>query len=234
MNAAESEAADEVTRALVRDVGRQSVAQLGEGITRMIGETSALSRWLLTMLVALNGAGLVYCITRAAPLPAGPLGAPLPLFFGGVMVALFAAIVGLLVALPAIAAMRSALALWSEVASSGDLSDEAMAAARSVKRMGSVWMVAVALCAMAALGLFLAGVATVSDRLAASPAPAHVEAPIPAPPQNAAEPAANGAGATTMLNEAAIVPAVAAPAAAAAVRRAHSRRRVRHARRRAQ
>jgi len=127
----DNETEDAATQALVRDVGRRSVEQLGEGVTRMIGETSALTRWLLTMLVALNGAALWHCLIRTEPLGPAPA-----LFFAGAMAAILAAIVGLVVALPATGAMRAAIAVWTEVTASGTLSDEALAAARRVRRMG--------------------------------------------------------------------------------------------------
>ena len=182
----------DATRALVRDVGRRSVAQLGEGVTRMIGETSALSRWLLTMLVLINGAGLWYCLGAEA----GRFGAAPLLFFAGALVAIVAAIAGLVMALQAAGAMRAAIAVWTDVASSGALTDEALAAARRVRRMGLVWMSVIALFSLGALGLFLAGAWTAWGRTAVAEeiappaeampeaAPANAAAP---PPVNAAE-----------------------------------------------
>jgi len=184
----DNETEDAATQALVRDVGRRSVEQLGEGVTRMIGETSALTRWLLTMLVALNGAALWHCLIRTEPLGSAPA-----LFFAGAMAAILAAIVGLVVALPATGAMRAAIAVWTEVTASGTLSDEALAAARRVRRMGLVWMAAVALCALVSLGLFLAGALAVSGKLAATPAPAAAEAVPGSAPLNAAVSPDNGA-----------------------------------------
>jgi len=215
---------DEATRALVRDVGRRSVEQLGEGVTRMIGETSALSRWLLTMLVALNGAGVWYCLAHVEPGAGDLLGAAAMFFFVGALVALLAAIVGLVVAVPATGAMRAAIAVWTEVASSGALTDEALDAARRVRRMGLVWMAAIAFFAFVSLALFLGGAATVSARLGALPAAAALETEPAPTPLDAPAPSAGGAAtneAQPMAGQAAPVPAPApTPTPSPAARRA--------------
>lgn len=190
---------DEAMRALVREVGRRSVAQLGEGVTRIVGETSALYRWLLTMLAALNGAALWLCLARQQPLAADPLHRPELFFFAGLLAALLAAIVGMLFALPVARTIRGAVAHWTEVSVSGTLSDEAAASARSVRRMGSVWFVLTTLIALAALALFLLGARAFADGLAVAAAPVRIAAPKPQIPDNAAlanaaEPLSNAAG----------------------------------------
>lgn len=182
---------DEATRRLTRDVARRSVEQLGEGLTRVAGETSALHRWLLTMLVALNGAGILLCFSIRKEIAAAPLGQILLVFFAGIMTALLAALVGMLLAPLVSRSMRGAIAHWTDVSVSGDLSEDALASARAVRRAGSLWLAASSFVGLVSLALFLIGASTVGEQLffpVAKKAPVAVRIPEPTPANAAQEP----------------------------------------------
>lgn len=153
---------EEATQALVREVGRRSVERLGEGLTRTVSEASALYRWLLTMLLLINGAGLYLCIAAREAIGPGLFGQVALLFFGGAMAAILAALVSIGLTLPATASIRKAITHWTDVSVSGELSAEALVSARQVKWMGLIWLVLTSLVVLISLVLFVVG----ADRLA--------------------------------------------------------------------
>lgn len=179
----------EATGALAREVGKRGVERLGEGLTRLIGEASALYRWLLTMLVALNAGGIWLCL--AGLVPDAPVGRPmlLALFFGGVMAALLAAIAGLALMIPVTRSIRLAMAHWAEVAATGAPSEESLSSAQLVRRMGVLWLAVTSFLALVSFALFLTGAGHVADGLSPAgvavtipdPAPAEAEADLPQP-----------------------------------------------------
>ena len=128
--------------ALAREVGKQSVERLGESLGRIHGEASALFRWLLTMLAAFNGAGFWFCMNWPGALPAAAGGREtlVGLFLGGLAAAFLAGLLGLVLSMPVARAMRHAIALWTDVSVSGDLTDDALAAAhiREVEQLFKV------------------------------------------------------------------------------------------------
>ncbi|MCW2396716.1 hypothetical protein [Sphingobium sp. B8D3B] len=206
----------EEMRALGRDVGRRGVERLGAGMTRLVEETSALYRWALTMLVLLNAGGL--CLSLLARDSLGPdaLSQVALTFFGGMMMALLAALVGLALTVPLAGAMRRAMTDWTEVSLSGELSDAATTSARYVRRMGTVWIAAMGLVGLIALALFAAGALMLGERLGifgpASEPAAAVESVAP-------EAAANSTAPAIPLPDAAAPPVSAvAPASSPATR----------------
>jgi|GEM_PF-2383906 len=155
---------DAAMSALGREVGRRSVERLGTGLTRLIEETSALFRWTLTMLVLLNGAALYACISARNALGSELFEQLIRIFFGGVMAALLAALVGMILTFPVAGAIRRAITHWTDVSLSGALSDEALSAARRVRRSGVIWLAATTIIALTSLALFALGALMLGER----------------------------------------------------------------------
>lgn len=205
---------DEATRALAREVGRQSVDRLGDGLTRIIGESSALFRWLLTMLVLLNAAGLWFVVTFPPILSVDAYRGVAAIFFLGLLAAILAAVLSLIFTWPVARAMRRAITYWTEVSVSGELTDDAMLSASRVKIMSTIWLLLTSLTGAASLALFVAGATSASGGGAAISRSLDL-----LPPDELTEPADNGADGgnevADLLNQA--VPTnAAAPVAAAA------------------
>jgi hypothetical protein len=155
----------EETRALAREVGRHSVERLGDGLTRIIGETSALYRWVLTMLVLLNGGALYFALLLRETIGPERFGGALLLFFAGLLAAVGAALAGIVFTMPVARSIRRAIMVWTDVSVSGELSQEAIGSARWVKRMGAIWLSVTALIVLASLALFLWGATMIGDGL---------------------------------------------------------------------
>ncbi|MBT2185895.1 hypothetical protein KK488_02945 [Sphingobium sp. H33] len=199
---------EEATRALVREVGRRSVERLGDGLTRVAGEATALYRWLLTMLLLMNGAGIYLSIAARGAIGPALFGQVTLIFFGGAMAAILAALVSMVLTLPAAAALRKAITHWTDVSVSGELSPEALVSARQVKWTGTIWLALTSLAVLVSLTLFVVG----ADRLATHFGVLKEEAeeavaPLPAPEP----PFPNAAHSTAQSNEAAGALATPAP-----------------------
>ena len=181
-------------QALGREVGRRSVERLGSGLTRLVEESSALYRWALTMLVLLNAGGLYLSVVARESVGADMFPQIALTFFGGVMMALLAALVGLALTVPMAGSMRRALTDWTDVSMSGALSEEAMESARRVRRMGTLWLAAMSIVGLMSLAFFAAGSLMLGERLGIVGPPGQVEAVTESPeavvPVNASEPVA--------------------------------------------
>lgn len=174
---------DEATRALVREVGRRSVERLGDGLTRVVGETSALHRWLLTMLVVLNGGALYLCMGGRDAIGPELFASVMLFFFLGLMLAIGAALVAIGFTVPVAASMRKAITHWTDVSVSGELGDQALASAKWVRRIGVLWLAVTSLLVFVSLVLFLFGTALLAKRfgVVSAPAPAETVLPVPTP-----------------------------------------------------
>ena len=174
---------DEATRALVREVGRRSVERLGDGLTRVVGETSALHRWLLTMLVVLNGGALYLCMGGRDAIGPELFARVMLFFFLGLMLAIGAALVAIGFTVPVAASMRKAITHWTDVSVSGELSDQALASAKWVRRIGALWLAVTSFLVFVSLVLFLFGTALLAKRfgVVTAPAPAETVLPVPTP-----------------------------------------------------
>jgi hypothetical protein len=168
---------DQTTRALAREVGRNSVERLGDGLRRLPGEVSALFRLLLSAIFLLNVAGFWFRFSFAETIAAEHRDEVAVLFGTGAAVSLLALLVSLVLTIPLARSMRRAITHWTQVSVTGDLSDEAMADARRVKLMGTAWLGATSLVGFAALVLFVTGLQVASNDFAVftralEPAPA--------------------------------------------------------------
>ena len=206
--------------ALGREVGRRSVERLGRGLTRIVEESSALFRWMLTMLVLLNAAAIYAAISARDAMGADLFSQLVLLFFAGLMAALLAALAGMALTLPVAGSIRRAITHWTDVSLTGALSDEALASAKHVRLFGTIWLSVISAIAFVSLLLFLMGAAIMAKQFgvigtAAQETPA-LEAAITDVPANAAqtlpEPPANAASATPpVVRATSPAPRVAAP-----------------------
>ena len=191
------------TNALARDVGQRSVAQLEAGLARIMGETGANNRWLLGVLVLLNGGGIAITAGQIAWLAPEALGSAISLFVIGAALAVLAALAAALASQLLSRQIGAASAHWTQVASSGELSDDALKAAVQVRQTSQIAALGVLGVGFLSLVLFVGGALTLGSGLAApaavqpepvvapamnvgTPAPPVVE-PKPAPTQNAAQ-----------------------------------------------
>ncbi len=190
--------------ALGREVGRRSVERLGSGLTRIVEESSALYRWMLTMLVLLNAAAIYATISARDAMGAEMFSQLVLLFFAGLMAALLAALAGMALTLPVAGSIRRAITHWTDVSLTGALSDEALASARHVRLFGTIWLSVISAIALVSLLLFLMGAAIMAKQFGVIGKPAEdaptLEASIADAPANAAqalpEPQANAASVT--------------------------------------
>ena len=189
---------------LGREVGRRSVERLGSGLTRIVEESSALYRWMLTMLVLLNAAAIYAAISARDAMGAEMFSQLVLLFFAGLMAALLAALAGMALTLPVAGSIRRAITHWTDVSLTGALSDEALASARHVRLFGTIWLSVISAIALVSLLLFLMGAAIMAKQFGVIGKPAEdaptLEASIADAPANAAqalpEPQANAASVT--------------------------------------
>ena len=176
--------------ALGREVGRRSVERLGSGLTRIVEESSALYRWMLTMLALLNGAAIYTAISAREAVGPDLFSQLVLIFFAGLMAALLAALAGMALTLPVASSIRRAITHWTDVSLTGTLSDEALAAAKHVRMIGIVWLSTISAIAFVSLLLFLVGAAIMAKQFGVIGAPADatpaLEAPIADVPANAA------------------------------------------------
>jgi hypothetical protein len=170
------------TEALARDVGQRSVAQLEAGLARIMGETGPNNRWLLGALVLLNGGGIAIAAGQIAWLAPEALGSAISLFVIGAALAVLAALGGALAAQLLSRQIGAASAHWTQVASSGELSDDALKAAVQVRQTSQIASLAVLGVAFLSLVLFVGGALTLGSGLAA---------PVVAQPESAIVPAMN-------------------------------------------
>jgi len=150
--------------ALGREVGRRSVERLGSGLTRIVEESSALFRWMLTMLVLLNAAAIYAVISARAAMGADLFSQLVLLFFAGLMAALLAALAGMALTLPVAGSIRRAITHWTDVSLTGALSDQALASAKHVRLFGTVWLSVISAIALVSLLLFLMGAAIMAKQ----------------------------------------------------------------------
>jgi len=209
---------------LARDVGQRSVAQLEAGLARIMGETGANNRWLLGALVLLNGGGIALTAGQIAWLAPEALEGAISLFVIGAALAVLAALAGALAAQLLSRQIGAASAHWTQVASSGELSDDALKAAVKVRQTSQIAALGVLGVGFLSLVLFVGGALTLGAGLAAPAAvqPEAVVAPAmnvgtpplpaveskPAPVQNAAQApvAAPAAAATATAPDAKVAP----------------------------
>lgn len=170
------------TEALARDVGQRSVGQLEAGLARIMGETGANNRWLLGVLVLLNGGGIAIAAGQIAWLDPEALGSAISLFVIGAALAVLAALAGALAAQLLSRQIGAASAHWTQVASSGELSDDALKAAVQVRQTSQVASLGVLGIAFLSLVLFVGGALTLGSGLSA---------PVVAQPESAIAPAMN-------------------------------------------
>jgi outer membrane biosynthesis protein TonB len=174
------------TNALARDVGQRSVGQLEAGLARIMGETGANNRWLLGALVLLNGGGIAIAASQIAWLDPEALGSAISLFVIGAALAVLAALAGALAAQLLSRQIGAASAHWTQVASSGELSDDALKAAVQVRQTSQIASLGVLGIAFLSLVLFVGGALTLGSGLAA-PVAAQPE-PVVAPAMNVGTP----------------------------------------------
>src|SRR5688572_4631043 len=104
MNGDEQRGGEQTTRALAREIGRHSVERLNDGLRRILGEASGLSRWLLTMIFVLNAGGFWFCFLFPEAIAARHENGLAILFAAGALVAILAAAVSLALTMPVAAA----------------------------------------------------------------------------------------------------------------------------------
>ncbi|GEM_PF-3409462 len=169
----DDKAADqEETRALARALGQRSVGQFEASLARIAAEGGALARWLLGALVLLNGGGIAVAAglaARMAPLTAAPA---LVLFVFGAALAVVGALVSLASGLVLARRIGEASGHWAQVASTGEMSEAALAAASGVRRHGLIWSIAALAASLVSLLLFMTGAMTLADGVASPAQPA--------------------------------------------------------------
>lgn len=153
-------------RTLARDVGQRSVGQLEAGLARVMGETGANNRWLLGALVLLNGGGIAVAAAETAWLDPRILEGAISMLVIGAALAVLGALIGALSSIFLSRQIGSASALWTEVASSGDVSEAALKAAGKVRQAGLVSSIVTLGIAFLSLVLFVGGVLTLASGLA--------------------------------------------------------------------
>jgi hypothetical protein len=175
------------TKALAREVGQRAVGQLEAGLARVMGESGANSRWLLGALVLLNGGGIAVAASLTAWLDPKALESAISFFVIGAALAVLAALAGAFGALMLSRQIGEASALWTQVASSGDVTDAALKAAGKVRQSGQISALATLGMGLLSLILFVAAAMTMASGLAPSAPPAPEPQPVivPAPPQPA-------------------------------------------------
>ncbi len=156
------------TKAFARDVGMRSVGQLEAGLARLMAESGANSRWLLGALVLLNGGGIAVVAGQAAWLDPQAIEGAISFFAIGAALAVLAALGGALAALLLSRQIAGASALWTQVASSGELSEGALKAAGEVRRTGLVSQLATLGLGLLSLILFVAGAMMLASGLGPS------------------------------------------------------------------
>ncbi|MBO9671321.1 MAG: hypothetical protein J7485_12470 [Sphingobium sp.] len=167
----------EETKKLARDVGQRSVGQLEAGLARIMGETGANNRWLLGALVLLNGGGIAVTAAETAWLDPRVLEGAISLLAMGAALAVLATLASALSSLVLSRQIGAASALWTEVASSGDVSETALKAAVKVRQTGLVTALVTLGIGFLSLVLFVGGVLTLASGLGGETAPE----PEPAP-----------------------------------------------------
>lgn len=190
--------------ALGREVGRRSVERLGSGLTRIVEESSALYRWMLTMLVLLNAAAIYAAISARDAMGAEMFSQLVLLFFAGLMAALLAALAGMALTLPVAGSIRRAITHWTDVSLTGALSGDALASAKHVRLIGTIWLSVISAIALVSLLLFLMGAAIMAKQFGVIGGPqdgapaleaAIEDAPVANAVQALPEPQANAASA---------------------------------------
>lgn len=171
---------DDETRALAREMGRRAASQLEASQARMMAENGATGRWLQGALVLLNGGGLAIITTHADKI-GGPAIAPAIIFFlFGASLAVVAALASAVSALVMARHVGEASGHWTQVSVTGEISEAALKAARSVRRQSQIWSAAPIVIALASLLLFMTGALTLADGVAPQVAP---EAALPLEPE---------------------------------------------------
>lgn len=149
---------DDTMRELAREVGRRSVNQLESGLARGISELAAVTRWLLAALLALNG-GAVLALTMAGDSLGGVLQEAVGYFILGCVAAVLAALAGAASLIAVSRPIGDAIAEWTQVAVSGEITEGALGAAKRVRSTGILWQGISGLIGLASLLLFLLGAA---------------------------------------------------------------------------
>ena len=153
----------EETRNLAQDVARRSVSQLEASLARITAEAAATGRWLLGALVVLNGGGVVLTAISAAGMAAATIVPALVLFIFGAAFAVIAALVSAASALFMARPIGEASGHWAQVGVTGDISDAAMKATKSVRRKGLLWSTIPLVAALVSLLMFMTGAMTLAD-----------------------------------------------------------------------
>jgi len=167
----------EETKKLARDIGQRSVGQLEVGLARIMGETGANNRWLLGALVLLNGGGIAVTAAETAWLEPRVLESAISLLVMGAALAVLGALAGALSSLVLSRQIGAASALWTEVASSGEVSETALKAAAKVRQIGLVTTLATLGIGFLSLVLFVGGALTLASGLGGEAAPEAEPAP---------------------------------------------------------
>lgn len=169
-----SDADEDEARALVRDMGGRSVAQLEASQARILSETGANSRWLLGALVLLNGGGIALTASSAGDLHPPTISPAMILFIFGTALAVIAALVNAGSAIVMTRLIGAASGHWTEVAVTGELNEAAIKSASNMRKQGLVWSVAPLAVGLLSLMLFMTGAMTLADGVAPSAQPAMV------------------------------------------------------------
>lgn len=195
------------TKALAREVGQRSVAQLEAGLTRMASEVGATGRWILASLVTLNGGGVIAMATGHDVLSRETMSSATSLFVIGASLAVISALASLIGAQFLAPLLGRASVNWSRVAQTGDNIEEANEATKRFVRAGRINSIAPIALGFLSLVLFIGGALTLASGLAGETGPeaAPVQAaqmsvgtpPLPArTPEPAAVPTQEPAAAT--------------------------------------
>lgn len=151
------------TRALAREVGSRSVEMLQAGLTRVLTDMTATTRWILAALLALNGGAVLLLANRHDGLDPAALKLAMVLFVLGAVVAVLAALLGALAALAMSRALGEAISAWTQVATSGEISEEALNSAQRLRRRSAMWLLPAFLIGLASLTLFLLGATSIAQ-----------------------------------------------------------------------
>jgi hypothetical protein len=154
------------TEALAREIGQRSADRLEAGLVRLMEDTSATGRWLLGSLVTLNGGGIVAMATGREAFNIQAIAPAIYYFVFGATIAVLAALVTMIAAVMLGRDYGEANALWTQVGLTGDITEEAMASAKRLKRKGLYWSGTSIGIGLVSLLLFMAGALTLADGIA--------------------------------------------------------------------
>jgi MFS family permease len=140
-----------------RGLALRTVSRLEAALEHSKVESSALTRWLLGALVAMNLVALTLVALLAPSLGTETVRQGLAAFSLGALIAFLAALVGALATVFITRMIRSAAGEWMDVATNDSDSAPAVAAARRMSRFANLWRAVLILAGLISLLLLLAG-----------------------------------------------------------------------------